>query len=109
MARANPKDNMNKAKRRRFSAEFKARLALEAARGVKTVNEIAAENEVHPVQVSKWKKELVQGAPAVFEREGKAGREQEEAAQRVARLERKVGQLTVELDWLTKKSKELGL
>lgn len=100
---------MSKAKRRRFSAEFKARVALEAARGVKTVNEIAAENEVHPVQVSQWKKELLEGASAVFERGGKADRQQQEAARREALLERKVGQLTVEVDWLTKKSKELGL
>ena len=55
MARVPTKTTMTKRKRRRFSAEFKARVALEAARGVKTVNEIAADNELHPVQVSQWK------------------------------------------------------
>jgi len=47
--------------RRRFSAEFKARVAMEAARGIKTVSEIAEDNELHPVQVSQWKKERKRG------------------------------------------------
>jgi transposase-like protein len=100
---------MTKRKRRRFSAEFKARVALEAARGVKTVNEIAADNELHPVQVSQWKKELMERAPEVFEAATKARSEKKASEEREARLERKVGQLTIELEWLQKKSKELGL
>jgi len=100
---------MTKRKRRRFSAEFKARVALEAARGVKTVNEIAADNELHPVQVSQWKKELMERAPEVFEAAAKARGEKKASEEREARLERKVGQLTIELEWLQKKSKELGL
>jgi len=100
---------MTKRKRRRFSAEFKARVALEAARGVKTVNEIAADNELHPVQVSQWKKELMERAPEVFEAAAKARSEKKASEEREARLERKVGQLTIELEWLEKKSKELGL
>ena len=101
---------MKKKNRRNFTAEFKARVALEAARGVKTVNEIAAEHELHPVQVSQWKKELIEGAATVFARGGAPAKREEEAAERErARLERKVGQLTMELEWLTKKSKELSL
>jgi len=96
--------------RRRFSAEFKARVAIEAARGIKTVSEIAEENELHPVQVSQWKKELLDSAHLVFGEGGKDARREAEAAEkREARLERKVGQLTIELEWLQKKSKELGL
>ena len=96
--------------RRRFSAEFKARVAMEAARGVKTVGTIADENELHPVQVSQWKKQLLESVHLVFEKDGKEARQDVEAAEkREARLERKVGQLTIELDWLQKKSKELGL
>ena len=96
--------------RRRFSAEFKARVAMEAARGVKTVSEIADENELHPVQVSQWKKELLNSAHVVFGNDSKDARREAEAAEkREARLERKVGQLTIELEWLQKKSKELGL
>lgn len=96
-------------KRRIFTPEFKARIALEAAKGLRTINEIAADNELHPVQVSKWKKELVSGASTVFE-SGTSLREAEEEAEKDrARLERKIGQLTLEVDWLAKKSKELGL
>ena len=96
--------------RRRFSPEFKARVGIEAARGVKTVNEIAEENELHPVQVSQWKKELPDGAHTVFGNPNRDSKREAEAAEkREARLERKVGQLTIELEWLQKKSKELGL
>lgn len=96
-------------KRRTFTPEFKARIALEAAKGLRTINEIAADNELHPVQVSKWKKELVSGASTVFE-SGTSLRDAEEVAEKDrARLERKIGQLTLEVDWLAKKSKELGL
>ena len=96
--------------RRRFNAEFKARVAMEAARGVKTVGTIADENDLHPVQVSQWKKELLDSMHLVFEKDGKEARLDAEAAEkREAHLERKVGQLTIELEWLQKKSKELGL
>jgi transposase-like protein len=98
-----------KRKRRSFTPEFKARLALEAAREIKTISEIAAENDVHPNQVSAWKKELLEGAGEVFAK-GKSAREDAERAEREkSRLERKIGQLTVEVDWLKKKSEELGL
>lgn len=98
-----------KKSRRKFSAEFKARVALEAARGVKTINEIAADNELHPVQVSQWKGELLKGASTVFESGSSARKAEEEAEKQQARLERKIGQLAVEVDWLRKKSRELGL
>ncbi len=83
---------------------------MEAARGVKTIGTIADENELHPVQVSQWKKELLDGVHLVFEKDNKDARQDAEAAEkREAHLERKVGQLTIELEWLQKKSKELGL
>ena len=111
MVRIHQHNTMSKKRtRRRFSAEFKARIALEAARGVKTVGTIADENELHPVQVSQWKKELLDSVHLVFEKDGKDARQDAEAAERrEAHLERKVGQLTIELEWLQKKSKELGL
>ncbi len=98
-----------KRKRRSFSSEFKARIALEAAREIKTINEIAAANGVHPNQVSAWKKELIAGAGEVFSKSGSGREEAEKAEREKARLERKIGQLTMDLEWLTKKSKELGL
>lgn len=98
-----------KNKRRIHSAEFKARIALEAIKGLKTLQQIAAENEVHPTQVTQWKSQMIEGACEVFEQgRGRAG--QEHAAQvREERLERKIGQLVVEVDWLSKKCKELGI
>lgn len=98
-----------KNKRRIHSAEFKARIALEAIKGLKTVQQIAAENQVHPTQVTQWKSQMIEGAPEVFE-QGRGRATQEQAAEiREERLERKIGQLVVEVDWLSKKCKELGI
>lgn len=97
-----------KGKRRRHDPEFKARVALEAIKGVKTIQEIAKEFDVHPVQVSEWKKTMAQNAACAFGAgAGKADAGQFE--QERARLHAKIGQQAVELDWLTKKSKQLGL
>ena len=57
-----------KRQRRKHSAEFKARVPLEAVKGLKTVNEIAADFEIHPVMLSNWKKEMLQHLPDVFEK-----------------------------------------
>ena len=59
-----------KAKRRRHDPEFKARVALEALKGIKTIQQIAKDYEVHPVQVSDWKKTIQEGVAGVFERGG---------------------------------------
>ena len=56
--------------RRNHSAEFKARIAREAMRGVETVTEIARKNNLHPVQVSEWKKQLEENIPLLFTRKG---------------------------------------
>jgi transposase-like protein len=95
--------------RRNHSAEFKARIAREAIRGVKTVTEIARENNLHPVQVSTWKKELEENMAAIFERKGAGDERYKEMEERCARMERKVGQLVVEKEFLQKKCKELGI
>lgn len=100
-------DNKMRAKRRRFEAALKVRIGLEALKGIKTVAEIAREYQVHPNQVSQWKSQLVERLPEVYE-SGPSVRLQE-SEQEIERLERKVGQLTMELDWLKKKSKQLGL
>lgn len=99
---------MIKAKRRRHDAQFKSRVALEALKGVKTIQQIAKEFDIHPVQVSDWKKTLQERVASVFERgagETAGGDfEQEREA-----LHSKIGELTVKLDFVTKKSKQLGL
>jgi len=88
-------------KRRRHSGDFKVRVALEALRERKTVNEIAAECGVHPAQVSAWKKQVLDELPGVL-----GGGEHKAAAQRQlteSHLYEEIGRLKVELDWLKKK------
>ena len=97
-----------KAKRRRHDPEFKARVALEALKGVKTIQQISKDYDVHPVQVSEWKKTMADGAATVFG-PGTGKTEAEEFERERAQLHAKIGQQAVELDWLTKKSKQLGL
>ena len=89
-------------KRRRFSQEFKAKVALEAIKGQRTANELSQEFGVHVNQINLWKKQLLEAAPEVFSR-GKA-REAEELERERDRVYRKVGQLQVEVDWLKKKT-----
>ena len=73
--------------RKRYSADLKTRVALEAIKGQKTANEIAAEYGVHPTQIAQWKKQALDGLPEVFSPQ--------------------IGQLKVQVDWLEKKSKSL--
>jgi transposase-like protein len=89
-------------KRRRFSAEFKAKVALEAVRGQKTLAELADEHEVHSNQITQWKKQLLDSLPEVFGRRREQDAAQQEELTR--RLYQQIGQLKVELDWLKKKS-----
>jgi len=87
--------------RRRFSAEFKARVAREALKERKTLAELSAEYDVHPNQISQWKKQLLDGLPGLFSKRSAQEREREERLK--DRLYRQIGQLQVELDWLRKK------
>jgi transposase-like protein len=97
-----------KAKRRTHDPEFKARVAMEAIRGIKPIQQIAKEFEVHPVQVSDWKRVMAKGAAEVFGPGG--GRSKEENFDREREeLHAKIGQQAVELDFLRKKSRQLGL
>ena len=98
-----------KQKRRNHSAEFKSRIALEAIKGMKTVQQIAADNHLHPVQVTQWKTQMIESASGVFARGREREKEEACSEQEKERLERKVGQLAVEVDWLKKKCKELGI
>ena len=91
--------------RRQHSAEFKAKVALEALKGQRTINEIAACFQVHPVQVQQWKRQLLDALPSLFcSKRDKAEQEQEEL---VAQLYQQIGQLKVEVDWLKTKSEQL--
>ena len=97
-----------KAKRKRYEPEYKARVALEALKGVKTIQQIATEFKIHPVQVSEWKKIMLAGAAEAFG-PGRAKSSEEDFDRERKRLQAKVGELTLDLDWLREKSKQLGL
>lgn len=88
--------------RKVFSAEFKAKVAMEALAGRKTVNEIAGVHEVHPNQVTHWKREAQEGLKALFERQ--RGRRRADEGQDVEALYSQIGRLQVQLEWLKKKS-----
>ncbi len=87
-------------KRRRFTADFKAKVALEALRGDKTIQEIAARHKVHPNQVSTWKRQAVDGLGEVFSNGADQARRDHDSE--VHDLHAKIGQLTVERDFLAR-------
>jgi len=97
---------MSKTKRKRYSGAFKAKVGLEALMGVKTVGQIAREYQVHPVQVTQWKGVIRDHLPELFELSRPAGQDSQEL---IGQLHEKIGQLTVETDWLKKKCRQLGL
>ena len=93
---------MSEKKRKIFSSQFKAKVALEAMRGIKTVNEIAQEFGVHPTQVGLWKKELQEQASFLFD--ARRGPKPVDPCASPERLYSEIGRLKMELDWLKKKS-----
>jgi transposase-like protein len=97
-----------KAKRRRHEPEFKARVALEALKGIKTIQQIGKEFDVHPVQVSEWKKAMTEGASEIFGSSREKSDTVDYERQR-DELHAKIGQMIVEVDFLRKKTKQLGL
>lgn len=95
-------------KRNQYSAEFKSKIVLEILQETSTVNEISAKYGISPVTISRWKSEFIERAAEVFKKgPSPAEKELKEKNQRVAQLERKIGQLTYEVDWLKKKSEEI--
>lgn len=92
-------------KRNRYTPEFKTKVVLEVLQEVQTVNEIASKYELSPVMISRWKAEFISRASTVFEKgTGEADKLKKEYESKQERLEKLVGQLTVEVDWLKKKS-----
>jgi transposase len=90
-------------KRRNHDAGFKARVALEAVKGERTVSELAAEYGVHPTMIHQWKKSLLDGAADIFERGGRRATEIDEET--VRSLHAKIGELAVANDFLSRKLK----
>lgn len=88
--------------RKKYSDNFKSKVALEAIKGEKTISELASQYELHPNQISNWKKQLLEGVPEIFSRSKKVAIKSQES--QTDELYRQIGQLKVELDWLKKKS-----
>ncbi len=86
--------------RKRYSADLKTKVALEAIKGQKTANEIASEYGVHPTQIAQWKKQALDGLPDLFSTRASDQKKSEEAL--IATLYQEIGQLKVQVGWLEK-------
>jgi transposase-like protein len=92
--------------RRRFNADFKFRVALEAAKGQQTIGELAGKHSLHPNQISQWKRQLLEEGPDVFAGNGAQAQQAQEAMQ--SELYEQIGRLKMELEWLKKKAAQFG-
>ena len=93
---------MSKTKRRRFSADFKAKVALEALKGEQTLSELATRFDLHPNMIAQWKRQATEGMVEVFS--SKTARREEVGEAQIKDLHAKIGQLTIERDFLAKAS-----
>ena len=91
--------------RKTYSADFKAKVALESVKGDKSLAELAAKYEVHPTQIGQWRKVLLSGLSEVFS--DKRQKQEENTEEEKSRLYEEIGRLKIELDWLKKKSERL--
>ena len=88
--------------RRNHNGAFKAKVALEAIKGEKTLAQLSSQYGIHPDQIRRWKKRLVEELPVIFsDKRQRAEKEREELE---SELYKQIGQLKVELEWLKKKS-----
>ena len=92
---------MGKTTRKRYGAEFKAKVALEAIRGELTLSQLGAKYGVHQTVINAWKKQAVENLSTVFEGKAEAGQAREAD---IEKLHAKIGQLTVERDFLARRS-----
>jgi len=97
---------MSKKTRRQFSADFKAKVALEALKEQHTLSDLAARFELHPNQISEWKKHLLSSSSQIFEH-GKSRVSPPDSDPEKEELYKAIGQLKMENDWLKKKSDNL--
>lgn len=95
--------------RKHYPPEFKARIALEALKEQKTLNQLSSEYGVHPNQVSQWKRQLQDELPRLFTSAARREESSEENEKLKAHLYQQIGQLQVELDWIKKKAERAGV
>ncbi len=93
--------------RRKFTAEFKARVVRAALREDKTLAQLASEYDVHPNQITEWKRQVIESLPDVLSRKKKLDEQDNQLL--IDRLYRQIGELQVDVNWMKKKSRELGL
>ena len=98
---------MTKQSRRKFSADFKAKVALEAIKNNKTLAELSQQYEVNPITISRWKAEFLENMASIFSGE-KSGAVENDSPE-VEKLYAQIGQLKVELDFLKKSARKLGI
>lgn len=91
-----------KKSRRKFTAKFKAKVAIEALQERMTIQQIASKYEIHPNQISQWKRQFLDGAESVFESDTSAKDQQKELQSEQDKLYKKIGRLQVENDFLKK-------
>ena len=96
-------------KRKQYSPQFKAKVALEAARGEKTTSELASQYELHPTVINNWKKQSLEEASSLFETKERANKDNASQEAQINELYRQIGQLKVERDFLASRSAQLGL
>ena len=90
-------------KRKQYNAQFKFKVALEAAKGLKTINQLASEHDLHPNQISQWKRQLLEEGATLF---GNGSvKQQREAVKVEADLYEQIGRLKMELEWLKKSTR----
>ena len=96
-------------KRKQYSPQFKAKVALEAIRGEKTVSELASQYEVHPTMSNNWKRQVLEEVSNLFEKGSEPAKADESQQAQINELYRQIGQLKVERDFLASRSAQLGL
>ena len=93
---------MGSSTKKKYDGSFKAKVVLESIKAEKTLAELAGQYQVHPSQIMKWKKQVMEGLAGIFD--GKCERKDAEADELASKLYQEIGRLKVELDWLKKKS-----
>lgn len=88
-------------KRKRYSADFKAKVAVDALKEQKTLSELASQYQIHSVQISTWKKQLLDGSSSIFKNSTNNNQKKQQNLE--AHLYQEIGRLKIELDWLKKK------
>lgn len=93
-------------KRKQYSGQFKFKVALEAAKGTKTISELASETGVHPTQIGQWKRQLLEEGAELFSQQ--SNRQAQAVAAAEAELYEQIGRLKMELEWLKKKAAQFN-